>query len=97
MKPKLYAKNFKGIFFVWLGSFCLKLPEAAFLGLANLSLIFSKSLFDIYTSPLISISLGKFLSLIIVGISFIVFRFSVINSPSEPSPLETPATNKPFL
>ena len=36
--------NFKGIFAVSLGSFCLKDPPAAFLGLAKSSLIFLKSL-----------------------------------------------------
>ena len=53
--------NFKGIFLVSSGFFCLKEPDAAFLGLANFSLNLSKSLFLIKTSPLISISLGKFL------------------------------------
>ena len=45
--PKPYATNFKGIFFVSLGSFCLKEPPAAFLGFANFLVIFLKSDFDI--------------------------------------------------
>jgi len=44
-KPKVYAINFKGIFFVSEDCFCLKEPEAAFLGFANFSFKFSKSLF----------------------------------------------------
>ena len=36
-------KNFKGIFSVCSGSFCLNDPPAAFLGLANLSFNFTKS------------------------------------------------------
>ena len=52
--------NFKGIFEVELGSFCLKEPDAAFLGFANFELNFLKSLFLMNTSPLISISFGKF-------------------------------------
>ena len=40
---------------------------------------------------------GKLIDLIIFGISVIVFKFSVINSPSLPSPLETPDTNLPAL
>ena len=50
-----------GIFFVSKGSFCLKDPDAAFLGFANLSDNSLKSEFFIKTSPLISISFGKFL------------------------------------
>jgi hypothetical protein len=54
--------NFKGIFFVSLGFFCRNDPDAAFLGFANFSFKFSKSLFCINTSPLISISSGKSLA-----------------------------------
>ena len=86
-----------GIFFVSLGFFCLNEPDAAFLGLAKLSDNFLKSLFLINTSPLISISSGKSLEVIVCGISFIVFKFSVISSPSLPSPLDKPVTNLPFL
>ena len=39
--------NFNGIFFVSLGFFCLKDPEAAFLGFANLFDKFLKSEFFI--------------------------------------------------
>ena len=42
-------------------------------------------------------SFGNPLILIFLGISFIVFKFSVINSPSEPSPLDKPDTKTPFL
>ena len=77
-------------FVLFFGSFCLREPEAAFLGLANLSFNFSKSVFLIKTSPLISISSGIFLPFKIFGISLIVFKFSVISSPSTPSPLERP-------
>ena len=87
--------NWSGIFLVWFGSFCLNDPEAAFLGFAKLSLIFSKSLLDMKTSPLISISLGKLFEIIFFGISLIVFKFSVINSPSSPSPLDKPDTKVP--
>ena len=45
--PKPYATNFKGIFFVTLGFFCLKEPPAAFRGFANCLLIFLKSDLDI--------------------------------------------------
>tara|TARA_Y100001958_G_scaffold150753_1_gene134911 strand:+ start:56 stop:316 length:261 start_codon:yes stop_codon:yes gene_type:complete len=86
----VYAINFSGISFVFFGSFCLKEPDAAFLGFANLSLNPSKSLFLIKTSPLISISSGIFFPFKILGISLIVFKFSVISSPSTPSPLERP-------
>ena len=55
----MYAINLRGILEVINGSFCRNDPEAAFLGLANFSLIFLKSLFSIKTSPLISISSGK--------------------------------------
>ena len=89
--------KFSGIFFVSFESFCLKDPEAAFLGLANLFVNFLKSLFFMKTSPLISISCGKFLFNIEGGISFIVFKFSVISSPSLPSPLDKPVINFPFL
>ena len=45
--PKPYATNFKGIFLVTLGSFCLSEPPAAFLGFANCLAIFLKSDLDI--------------------------------------------------
>jgi len=45
--PKAYATNFNGIFFVSLGSFCLREPPAAFLGFANCLAIFLKSDLDI--------------------------------------------------
>ena len=64
--------NLSGILAVMAGSFCLNDPDAAFLGLANFSLIVLKSLFSIKTSPLISISLGKFFTVISWGISLIV-------------------------
>ena len=83
-------------FLFYLDLFCLKDPEAAFLGLAKFSFNFSKSEFFIKTSPLISISVGIFLPFNIFGISEIVFRFSVISSPSTPSPLERPWMNLPF-
>ena len=76
---------------VSLESFCLNEPPAAFLGLANLCFSFSKSFFPINTSPRISINSGRsFLSDISFGISLIVFKFSVISSPSFPSPLDNP-------
>ena len=74
--------NLKGIFWVSSEFFCRREPEAAFLGLANLSDSFLKSEFLIKTSPLISISFGKFFSTTLLGISLIVFKFSVISSPS---------------
>ena len=84
---------------------CLKLPAAQFLGLAkavsllaNLSLFSNlKSVWLIKTSPLISISPGKYFEFIVFGISLIVLRFSVISSPSMPSPLERPVAKIPFL
>ena len=85
----MYAINLSGILLVTVESFCLKDPEAAFLGFANFLFIFFKSLFSIKTSPLISISFGKLFSFIKTGISLIVLKFSVISSPSEPSPLES--------
>ena len=89
--------NLSGILLVTDGSFCLKDPEAAFLGFANFSLISLKSLFSIKTSPLMSISSGKFFSFIKLGISLIVFKFCVISSPSVQSPLERPFKNLPFM
>ena len=86
----MYAIKLRGIFFVSFGSFCLREPDAAFLGFAKFSLILRKSFFLINTSPLISISSGKLSFLIIIGISLIVLRFSVITSPILPSPLDTP-------
>ena len=44
-----------------------------------------------------AISSGKSLDKIVLGISLIVERFSVISSPSFPSPLESPLKNFPFL
>ena len=79
------------------GFFCRNDPDAAFLGFANFSFKFSKSLFCINTSPLISISSGKSLASIFFGISFIVERLTVISSPSFPSPLDSPVLNSPFL
>ena len=93
----MYAINFSGILAVIIGSFCLNDPDAAFLGFANFSLIFLKSLFSINTSPLISISLGKFFAVISRGILLIVFKFCVISSPSIPSPLERPFVNFPLI
>jgi len=93
----VYAINFNGILAVSVGSFCLNDPDAAFLGLANFSLIFLKSLFSINTSPLISISLGKFFVLIFCGISLMVFKFCVMSSPNAPSPLESPFINFPLI
>ena len=84
-------------FLVSFGSFCLKDPDAAFLAFANKSLIFKKSFFLIKTSPLISISSGKSLFFILIGISFIVFKFSVMSSPVLPSPLDAPKINLLFL
>ena len=81
--PKVYAINLRGIFFVSSGFFCLREPEAAFLGFANLSLILLKSFFEINTSPLTSISLGKLLDSNFFGISFMVFKFSAISSISK--------------
>ena len=45
--PNPYTKKFNGIFAVIREFFCLKEPPAAFLGLANLSFIFLKSLLPI--------------------------------------------------
>ena len=42
------------------------------------------------TSPLISISFGKSFFEYFCGISLMVLRFSVITSPSLPSPLDNP-------
>ena len=56
-----------------------------------------KSLFEIKTSPLISITSGKSFDFISFGISFTVFKFSVISSPSIPFPLERPVAKIPFL
>ena len=50
-----------------------------------------------YTSPLISMFLGKSSKFIFLGISAIVLRFSVITSPSLPSPLDKPKTKFPSL
>ena len=95
--PNVYAINFNGILLVSFGSFCLKEPDAAFLGLANFPLSFLKSLFWIKTSPLISISSGKSLYEIFFGISLIVSKFLVISSPSLPSPLDKPFSKFPFF
>ena len=45
------------------------------------------------TSPLISISFGKSLAEIDLGISLIVSKFEVISSPDFPSPRDKPKTN----
>ena len=58
-----------------LDSFCLKEPDAAFLGFANFVFIFLKSSFSIKTSPRTSISFGKFFAFTTAGISLIVFKF----------------------
>ena len=84
------AKYFKGILDVSLGFFCLSDPPAAFLGLAKLSLKFSKSFFPIYISQRISNILGASLFSIDLGILLIVLRFSKISSPITPSPLDNP-------
>ena len=91
----MYAIKLSGICFVSSGFFCLSDPDAAFLGFANFSFKFLKSLLRIKTSPLISISLGKSLFKILLGISLIVARLSVISSPSLPSPLDSPLLNLP--
>ena len=87
----------RGIFLVSLGFFCLREPDAAFLGLAKSFFKLLKSLFFMKTSPLISTSFGKSLFVIWWGMSPIVFKFSVISSPVVPSPLEVPKTSNPFL
>ena len=81
---------------------CLKEPAAAFLAFANNSssfsslswFIFSKSFFPIKTSPL---TVRFILSFNSIGIVFIVFKFSVISSPTNPFPRVAPLTNLPFL
>ena len=54
----------RGIFFVSSGFFCLKDPDAAFLGFAKLFFNLLKLCFVIKTSPLMSISFGKSLEFI---------------------------------
>ena len=71
--------NLKGILLVSSGFFCLNEPDAAFRGFANLFFNVLKSLLFIKTSPLISISSGRFFPFKIIGISFIVLKFSVIS------------------
>ena len=95
--PKPYAKYFKGILEVSFGSFCLKLPPAAFLGLAKLFFKFPKSLLLIYISQRISNKSGKFFDSILFGILVIVFKLFKISSPVSPSPLDKPFVNIPFL
>ena len=63
------------MFLVSYGFICLKEPDSAFLGFAKLFFNFSKSSFFIKTSPLTSISFGKSISLIVFGMSLIVFKF----------------------
>ena len=63
-KPNVYAINFNGIFFVSAGSFCLKEPDAAFLGFANFSFKFSKSFFLYILLLLFLYFLENFMTLI---------------------------------
>ena len=78
-------------FLVFSGSFCLKDPDAAFLGFANFSLkILKSAVFDKHFSSYINFRRKKFFPLRIFGMSSIVFKFAVISSPSIPSPLERP-------
>ena len=81
---------------------CLNEPAAAFLAFANngssrvslSSFNFSNSSLPIKTSPRTIISIFSFNSF---GIVFIVFKFSVISSPTCPLPLVAPLINFPFL
>ena len=79
---------------------CLRLPAAAFLGFANLILLFllsvTKSSRVIKTSPLISIMFGGFKVLSFFGISIIVLILFVTTSPTSPFPLVTPSFKIPF-
>ena len=43
------------------------------------------------------ISSGKSFAVILCGISFTVFKLSVISSPCSPSPLDKPEASIPFL
>ena len=89
-----------GLFFVILLSNCLNEPAAALRALANNSssfsslswFIFSKSFLDINTSPLTVMLIFSGNS---CGIVFIVFKFSVTSSPTNPFPLVAPLTNFP--
>ena len=82
----------------------LKVPEAAFLGLAKgaspfatfSSLIFSKELIGINPSPRTSKVVGNLSELTVSGIRRIVLTFSVISSPLVPSPRVTPLIKRPF-
>ncbi len=94
-----------GLFAVFRGSNCRKLPAAAFLGLTKvfspflraIAFIFSKPFFGIKTSPRTSNLSDNFLFLRNRnGIDLIVRIFSVISSPVSPSPRVAPRTNTPF-
>ena len=83
-------------------SSCLKLPAAAFLGLANCfeslkEFISLNPFFDIKTSPLISIILGILVPSNFNGIDLIVLIFSVTFSPVRPSPRVAAKSKIPFL
>ena len=87
-----------------LGSNCLRLPAAQFLGFAKIALLsfvcssFSilKSRWLIKTSPLISNKFGNVFDLIDNGIALIVYKLWVISSPINPSPLVDPYWKIPF-
>ena len=91
----------KGLLAVNFGSNCLRDPAAKFLGFANTwsscssccSFTFLKSSFDMYTSPLTTISS---LSFILRGILLIVIKFLDISSPITPLPLVAPYWNSPL-
>ena len=81
-------QSLSGIFLFHSGSFCLNEPDAAFLGFAKLSFIFKNLFFyKNFTSNFNFI--WKVFEFFLLGISLIVFKFSVIISPIFPSPLET--------
>ena len=96
----MYISN--GLFAVSLLSNCLNEPAAAFLAFANngcssislSSFILSNPALEINTSPRTIISTSSFNFL---GICGIVFKFSVISSPTSPLPLVAPLTKIPFL
>ena len=85
----MYISN--GLCAVIFASNCLNEPAAAFRAFANFgspktsrsSFNFSKSSFPINTSPRTVIFNG---SVNFLGIDFILFTFSVISSPTTPSP-----------
>ena len=52
---------------------------------------------EMVRETLSDIQIGKSFEVISCGISLIVFKFSVISSPSFPSPLDKPVTNLPSL